>query len=205
MNGVITGDVINSRYLSASDWLLPLKEALSQIGETPKSWEVYRGDSFQVKIDNPLQALREAILIKAALKTVRGIDVKMAIGIGEVTYNADQVTESNGPAFINSGELFSELQMKKRTLGIRTPWPEFDERFNVSINLGLIAMDRWTPSLAEIVHVQLEHETLNQVQIGELLGITQGSVSGALKRAHLNEIVQLLELFKTELTKQLSA
>lgn len=42
----------------------------------------------------------------------------MAIGIGCKDYNAPKITESNGEAFIYSGELFDE--MKKKKLSIKT-------------------------------------------------------------------------------------
>ena len=50
MIAVITGDIINSKRLSPADWVEALKMALGIWGNTPEDWELYRGDGFQLKI-----------------------------------------------------------------------------------------------------------------------------------------------------------
>ncbi len=114
---VITGDVINSKRNTPHIWLTPLKKELNRIGKTPKSWEIYRGDSFQVVINQTGRCLAVAMKLKASLKSVKGINVRMAIGLGNRTYNAAKVTESNGSAFVNSGEKFEMLKQEKQNLG----------------------------------------------------------------------------------------
>jgi hypothetical protein len=59
MTSVITGDIINSRSRSSSEWIDDLKNVLRRVGESPKYWEIYRGDSFQLEIENPKEALYE--------------------------------------------------------------------------------------------------------------------------------------------------
>ncbi|MEO5650569.1 MAG: hypothetical protein ABIR03_11690 [Ginsengibacter sp.] len=78
---IITGDVINSKRNSPKAWLSPLKKELNKVGKSPKFWEIYRGDSFQVMISNPNDALMTAIKIKATLKCIQGINVRMSIGM----------------------------------------------------------------------------------------------------------------------------
>ena len=82
MISVLTGDIINSRKLPSDVWMNGLKKILNTIGPNPSRWEIYRGDEFQLEIDNPAEALQIAIQIKAYLKTLR-LDARMAIGIGE--------------------------------------------------------------------------------------------------------------------------
>ena len=120
MIAVITGDVINSKKNAPRIWLTPLKKELNSIGKTPKIWEIYRGDSFQVVISKAEDALLVAMKLKASLKAVKGINVRMAIGIGKRTYNAAKVTESNGSAFVNSGEKFEMLKQQKQNLAIKS-------------------------------------------------------------------------------------
>lgn len=57
MIAVITGDIINSRAEDVSLWMPVLKKELQKIGERPKDWEIYRGDSFQIKT-TPALALK---------------------------------------------------------------------------------------------------------------------------------------------------
>lgn len=111
MTSIITGGIINSRkLLSSQDWLIPLKKVLSTYGKPPKTWEIYRGDIFQIEIKDAEKSFLAAIKIKASVKSVKGLDVRMAIGIGEKTFNVPRITESNGEAFINSGEMFETLK-----------------------------------------------------------------------------------------------
>src|SRR5687768_12105756 len=105
MISVITGDIINSKRIKPSTWLKALKKDLNSWGDTPKQWEIYRGDSFQLEIKNAADALTAAIQLKTTIKSLKGVDVRMAIGIGEKNHNARNITESNGSAFIHSGEL----------------------------------------------------------------------------------------------------
>jgi hypothetical protein len=73
MIGVITGDIINSRSTdSAKEWLDILRGALGKFGKEGLDWEIYRGDSFQLEISQPKEALITAIYIKACMKTIKG-------------------------------------------------------------------------------------------------------------------------------------
>ena len=114
MIAVITGDITDSKKIDPKIWLKPLKKELDNIGSSPKFWEIYRGDSFQLIISKPEDALTTAIKIKATLKAIQDIDARMAIGIGSRTHNAPKVTESNGSAFVHSGEKFEMLKKEKQ-------------------------------------------------------------------------------------------
>ncbi|HJY13783.1 MAG TPA: hypothetical protein VJ304_13405, partial [Flavobacterium sp.] len=89
MTSVITGDLIDSRKQKSKDWVEGLKKILSPFGETPSQWEVYRGDEFQIEIQNPEEALLAAILIKAHLRSIK-LDARMSIGFGNKTHNAEK-------------------------------------------------------------------------------------------------------------------
>ncbi|MHA7944504.1 SatD family protein [Formosa sp. 3Alg 14/1] len=192
MIGIITGDIINSRTQDVSDWLTELKAILNRYGQAPKEWEIYRGDSFQLEI-SPKDALKTAILIKAGIKQFKSIDVRLAIGIGEKTYNANSITESNGSAFIYSGECFEQL--KKTNLAIKSDNPEFDTTINIMLELALLTMNTWTPTTASLLKLALTHPEYNQMQLAELTESTQGNVSQGLKRAGYDEILKMIQFF----------
>ena len=83
MTSIITGNIINSRFSEAELWMDSLKEILIGIGKNPKEWEIYRRDSFQVEIKDPKETLFRAIQIKATIKCIKNVDVRLSIGIGE--------------------------------------------------------------------------------------------------------------------------
>jgi hypothetical protein len=196
---IITGDIINSTKNDPKAWLTPLKKQLNKIGKSPKAWEIYRGDSFQVMISDAKEALITAIRIKAALKSIQGVDVRMAMGIGNRTHNALKITESNGTAFVHSGEKFEMLKKDKQNLSIKSDWTIFDNEMNLYLKLGLIAMDNWTVNAAEIVKIAIENPDKLQEDLGKIVGIKQNAISNRLKRAYFEEIMEVNEVYKTKL------
>ncbi|CAA9194647.1 hypothetical protein FLA105534_00237 [Flavobacterium bizetiae] len=202
MTSVITGDIIGSRQQTSKHWVEDLKKILSPFGETPREWEVYRGDEFQVEIKNSEDALWSAILIKAHLRALK-LDARMSIGFGDKTHEAEKISESNGSAFIHSGELFETLKKQKLTLAMRTGDAAFDEKINLMLQLALTLMDNWLAQQAEFVAVAIENPTLSQEELGQKLGINQAAVSRRQKRAQFDLVLQLDRYFRTQI-KQLT-
>ena len=204
MTGVITGDIINSRGLeNPNSWMSGLKELLETIGPGPETWDIYRGDSFQVEVKQPELLFLTALRIKATIKSVKRIDVRLAIGIGEKQFAADRITESNGEAFLYSGELYEKLKNEKLNMAIRSPWPDWDTEMNLYFKLALIAMDQWKSKTAELVKVVLSNPEKGQQEIGDLLAIQQAAVSQGLKRAHLHELIECDVIFRKKLKTQM--
>ena len=195
MTSIITGDIINSKKSSPKAWLEALKTILNTYGKTPLAWEIYRGDSFQLEV-NPKEALEACILIKATIKQFDNIDVRLAIGIGQKEYHSEHITESNGSAFVNSGECFEAL--KKTTLAIKSPFEAFDNQINIMLDLAQLTINNWTSTTATLVKTALEHPDLNQKQIAKTLNKTQGNISQGLKRAGFDEVYKLLHYYKTQ-------
>lgn len=195
MTSIITGDIINSRERDPNDWLITLKNTLKKFGNTPKNWEVFRGDSFQLEI-KPENALEAAVLIKATIKIYKNIDVRIAIGLGEKTYASERITESNGSAFVNSGECFET--MKSSTLAIKSEDEGFDDTINIMLELAQLTMNSWSATSSEIIKISLENPKLNQKQIAKLLGKSQSNISEGLKRAGFDEIQKLLNYYKAQ-------
>ncbi len=203
MQAVITGDIINSRKSSTEETLRDLKLVLQVYGSSPRDWEIYRGDSFQLLVATAKESLDAAINIKAKLKTEKGRDGRMSIGIGEVSYRASAITESNGDAFVRSGNRFDQLRKTKTNLAIESPWSDFDEEMNLYFQLALITMDGWSQASAEFMVAQLADEDQSQQALAEKLGIGQSSVSERKKRAHYDELLRLRQRFKKRVEEYL--
>ena len=200
MISVLTGDIINSRKLPSEVWMNGLKKILNTIGPNPSRWEIYRGDEFQLEIDNPAEALQIAIQIKAYLKTLR-LDARMAIGIGEKSHNAEKISESNGTAFVRSGELFETLKKQKVTLAINSGQADFDAKIYLMLRLGLTFMNQWLVQSAELVLVAIENQSLSQEEIGQRLGINQAAVSRRRKRANFDLVLELENYYSENIQK----
>ncbi|MEM6515746.1 MAG: SatD family protein, partial [Bacteroidota bacterium] len=190
--------LINSRTSQPEDWMGVLKSVLSEFGNTPKQWDLYRGDSFQLEI-SPEKALFATLIIKARLKHHCDLKARIAIGIGDKSYDAENVTESNGSAFLNSGECFEKL--KKNTLAISTGSEDLNQTLNLMFQLASVTIDNWTPAAAELVEIALKHPNYNQKQIAETLQTTQSNVSQGLNRGGYDELSKLISYFESKITK----
>lgn len=199
--GIITGDIINSRGVNPRQWLVKLKKTLSLVGKSPETWEIYRGDSFQIEVRNPADTFLTAMRIKASLKSIRNLDVRMAIGIGEKKYGGSKITESNGEAFIYSGEKLESLKREKQNLAVKTRWEDFDRDMNLCIRFALIAMDNWSWAAAELINILIDHPNITQTKLAQKLNITQSAVSGRQKRAYYNEVRDLETLFREKIER----
>jgi len=200
MISVVIGDIINSRKSSPDLWLRLLKAELNASGKTPDFWEIYGGDTFQLRVDDPLKALTAAIRLKAVIKLQKPLDVRLAIGIGDITYKSKKITECNGPAFIYSGEKFKTLKKEKQKLAVKSEWTDFDTTINLCLKLGLIAMDKWSVNSAEMVALALSYPQDSQADLGKMLKIKQNAVSTRFSRAHYDELMELNELYKNKLS-----
>lgn len=197
MIAVITGDIINSTEDSSVEWLSLLKRVLTRYGNSPNEWEIFRGDSFQLAVE-PKDALLTALHIKACIKQTGNRDVRMGIGVGETNHRGKRISESNGSAFVRSGECFEGL--KKQTLAISTGMDAFDETINLMLTLALFIADNWSSTVATILNASIENPNKSQKDLAKLMAKSQSSVSEAMSRGGYNEIMKV----NTFYTKRLS-
>ncbi|HET8886297.1 MAG TPA: winged helix-turn-helix domain-containing protein [Salinimicrobium sp.] len=179
----------------------PIKTLFAEFGSSPKNWEIFRGDSFQLEIPQPEEAYLAALRIKAEIKLIKNLDVRMAIGIGKKQFDASKITESNGEAFVNSGEKFEILKKEKINLAIKSPWDSFDREMNLFFKLALNTMDNWSVKSVEIIRIMLKTPDINQKEIGKILGIAQSSVSERQKRAFWSELMEIDAVYREKLKK----
>jgi hypothetical protein len=213
MVAVLKGDIVGSRNIKdQSLWMKPLTCLLKSWGQRPKDWDIIWGDSFQFQTQEVVEILRKALLIKSAIKQIRKgapqrqdaiVDVRLAIGIGDLNYDADQISERNGTAFIYAAECFDQLESEKQLLGIRTPWKKIDAELYVLLRLLNTIVDEWTISAAELAGLILENPNQTQKMLGEKLHIAQNSVSYRYRRAKLEEVGLVLDRFSNLLKAQL--
>ncbi|MEQ3499400.1 SatD family protein [Tenacibaculum sp. SSH1-16] len=203
MTSVITGDIINSRGVSAETWLPVLKESFNTIGKTPKTWELFRGDSFQIEIENIAEALLFIFKLKSTIKKIKDLDIRLAIGIGNKSFDTEKITEANGEAFINSGYAFDYL-LKKQNLALKTPWEDINDEFEVSISLSLLIMDNWTTNSAAFVYMSLQNPESTQKIIAKKLAISESSASERRKRSGFDEIMKLEKRYRKLMNQKLT-
>ncbi|NKI27285.1 hypothetical protein HCG49_11990 [Arenibacter sp. 6A1] len=200
---ILTGDIVNSEQSEVIQWMTMLKKRLNQLGTTPIDWEIYRGDEFQIRT-SPEDALIIAIGIKALIKTVKNLDVRIGIGIGEENFEGSSVSQSNGKAHQRSGRVFETLKKQKLNLAIATGDLKKDKALNLVLRLALDFMDNWSVVTAEVVRLALEQPDVSQQEWADYLKVQQSAVSQRLKRARMELVLEVLDFYK-ETVKEFNA
>lgn len=177
------------------EWMANLKSCLTQWGDTPSTWEIYRGDEIQLRI-KVKHALFAAIQLKALIKSIKGLDIRMGIGVGSETYIGAGVSESNGTAYQRSGKTLEELKENKVTLMFTSSDEEYNKTMNLILKLASDFMDDWSPVSAEMVFLSLSRPNESQQNLAEQLNIKQSAVSQRKKRARLNLVEDLLAYYQ---------
>ncbi len=201
MTSVITGDIVKSKTQSNPKiWIEVLKKGLSTLNNDNAFWEIYRGDSFQIEIPDTNNSFINAVYLKACVKMIKNLDVRLAIGIGNKTYQGKKVSESNGEAFVFSGETFETLKKDKQNLRVKTNNSKLDEELNLYFKLALTFMDNWTVNSAEIVKLSIENPKALQHELASILGIKQDAISKRQKRAGLEHILELDNMYRHKIS-----
>ncbi len=196
MKAVLIGDIIGSSEKS-EQWMNILKSTLHQYGDTPKDWEIYRGDEFQLSTA-PNQALLAVYYLKAAMKSVK-LDVRLSIGLGDISFESPKITQQNGTAFVRSGQLFESLKQKKLSLAIRSNDVDFDATMNLLLRFASSVIDGWLPQSADYVVTKLNNPELSQSDLGVKLGITQAAISRRHTRSQIDLLLDLHNLYVEKL------
>ncbi|MFI3314667.1 MAG: SatD family protein [Rikenellaceae bacterium] len=179
---IITGDIVNSSQIVGYDRTLILDTIKRLAGELSQlgldGIEMYRGDSFQMVVRSPENALLIAILTRASLRARdRRCDARIAIGVGTVEYNSIDIVTSDGEAYRNSGREFDNL--KKRRLAISTPWTDVNEELNVSTAFADDIITNWSDAQANVIFMSLS-EKITQKEIAQRLNKKSQSVSNVM-------------------------
>ncbi|KQS92387.1 SatD family protein [Chryseobacterium sp. Leaf394] len=200
MIAVITGDIINSQHADTEVWITKLKNLLAKWGNSPHTWEIYRGDEFQIKcsIDDVFWRF---LAIKSLIKSQENLDVRMAIGIGEENFSSEKITESNGTAYVNSGRLLNDLKSDGHTVSIKTSNDSLDRDLNILLKWSSKDFDSWTMATSEIIHEMIINPDNTQDDLAKKFTISQSSVSQRLKRANYELIVETNQYFKKKISE----
>ena len=198
MIAVLTADIIRSEDFPTAIWMDVIKTNLSRWGSSPKDWEIYRGDEFQLRTE-PQKALLIALDLKARIKRVKGLDVRISIGIGEEDYFSGKVSESNGTAYRRSGRKLEQLKQEGKNLGIDGGTSLDNRTFNLILDLASDFMDSWSEVSSEIVSHSLAQPGITQTEMAIQLGIKQSAVSQRKKRARLDLVNEVLEYYENHI------
>jgi hypothetical protein len=217
MNAVITADIVDYSKLSSEEEDLVINTIYeifedgsnirTNVGES--SFLITRGDNIQIELFKAEEALKAALLLKSAInkiainklnKTKPNIDVRMAIGVGEISSKRKNVNESTGDAYTYSGRTLDSMKKQKRTVAIKTYDYTLNAELETEFKLLEIILSGWTVNSAEVIYWTLLG--LNEKEIGAKLKKTQSAINQRKKTAGWNGIEPLLKRFEELMKKE---
>jgi len=214
---VLTGDLVGSTKINPEERrLLPslLLDAVdrARIGfpETVHGEiDIFRGDSWQLALSDPVQALRVGLFLRAVIRSASGkhlLDTRLAVGYGPVDYLPDQdISTGTGPAFYLSG---SGLESAWKNCRMVLNFPDalqsrLTRALNIIVRLIDLQVGHWTPKQAEAVSGALIELTQEQIGRGWVREqVTQQAISQHLEGAGWVKIKSSLE-FTEEILPEL--
>lgn len=191
---IITGDIIHSRLFESEQWMPQLEQSLTKHALT---FDIFRGDSFQAELS--AERLFPAVFyLKATMRQLDGMDVRMGIGVGDIKFRAQDIKKSSGDAFVRSGNSLDNLQ--KESLAFQSNCSPLDERINLILSLATRVTDQWTVNMAQTVKAAMDHPTVSQKELSKIVGRThQSQISTELGKAHFNKILEVINFCTNDL------
>lgn len=209
IGAIITGDIVDSTKLTivgreimlSNLQLIPAVLSPVQIVNI----EIFRGDSFQLRISNAASALRCALAIRGWLRCHKAygskvLDARLAIGIGTLDYESDTLSKSDGEAYRLSGRLLDG--MNKSRLKISTPWQEVNEELKLPTAFADDIVSSWTDNQSKIILRSLI-TSKNHVELSHELGISRQMVDKSLKASKEELIEAYIKRFETLIINQI--
>lgn len=194
---VVTADIVNSTKVS-SDYLL---RVLTRLKDLLSSRNIlhnfYRGDSIQL-VCKPEEALYLGMLMRLLLLESDdmqvALDLRFAIGIGQGDITNNDLSVSQGSAFVLSGRELDELSKSTARLRIKTE--------DAVVNLGLDALsllidhigNKWSKKQVEVLFALLHDK--KQDEIATALGKSQPTVNRISAAANWHLLNRAMSLYK---------
>jgi hypothetical protein len=185
-----------------------MKKMFSQVKSVrtniDNSLSIKRGDSIQGDIDNVADGLRLALLLKTSVNKVlfedekkRSLlmDIRIAIGIGNIDVERDNVNESSGEAYVFSGRTLDTMKTNKQTIAIKTNNDDWNAELETEFKLLEEIIKNWKISSAEVLYWALLG--FDDKLIAEKLGVTRSAIVQRKKTAGWNGIKALIQRFET--------
>ncbi len=208
MYAVLTGDIVGSSKMSdklREQTFSRIRKQLEfvQQGKTAYPLSIYRGDSWQILLDDPKDALRLTLLIRTALLMGdfdgnNRADTRVSIGIGTVDkIDPEDVTLSYGEAFTLSGHNLEAMKKKQRMAFAAPALTQGDCITGAVIPLLDVLIDKLTAKQARAMNGALRG--LLQQEIAKECHITQQTAKMHLDRAGWIGVGQMLHTFNDEI------
>ena len=164
---------------------------------------IFRGDSWQLLVTDPVQALRIALFYRASLRAETGarrLDTRMVIAIGRIDFiPGEQIAEGDGPAYRLSGRALESMH-KRESMRLVYPSHPAERALSVVVHLLDALVSRWSDKQALAVTGALRGWSQEQIAKKSWSEpISQQAVAQHLDRAAWSYVESALAYFEETL------
>lgn len=162
-------------------------------------YEIIRMDEFLALSESPVHSMRSLMMLFASFRFLshrelsERLDLRVCQGIGPVEFAQDHLRESDGTAFRNATTGLGKMKRNQR-ISITASGKGLNEEFALSCSFMDILIHDWSDEQAEAMFLNLTGK--NQMEISQLLGISQPAVNRRLKAAHFDTINKFIDRFE---------
>lgn len=191
MIGVISGDIIKSQAIPKQqydDMLYQLAQSLRARSSEQTLWSIYRGDAFQLQVNNPELLFKNAILIYLNLKAA-GYDLRQSMALGDIDNPRHDIKTATGSAFTLSGQGLDKIGNQRFTFDCATQ--QIDEGFKLNLAFVDVLLSKVTQKQANALYVYLTHTDNSHAALAKELKTSRENVTKLLNLANY----QLIERF----------
>ena len=191
MIGVISGDIIKSQKIPKQqydDMLYQLAQSLRANCDKSSLWTMYRGDAFQLQINQSEQLIKTAIIIYLHLKSA-GYELRQSMALGEVDNPRSDIKTATGSAFVLSGQGLDKIANQRFTLQVAKH--SLDESFSLNLAFVDTLLSKITQKQANALYVYLTQADNSHAALAKELNTSRENVTKLLNLASY----QLIERF----------
>ncbi len=214
MDAIITGDMVQSTRIDDKELMLAelqsILTTLANAGWIGPGFDVYRGDSFQLLVKSPADALKTALVLRAMLMLNTPADspmdweARLSIGLGDISYQAERLTQSAGSAFEYSGRELERMKNRER-IRFTSADEGLNDEFETSLALAEFILSRWSRESAETAMAHFFYSENQREMAENRFHISQPAVSGRFRAAGLDALDLLTRRFSHRINTYLAS
>ncbi len=202
---VISGDIVGSSKLSPSA-RAELPDMMKQASEelrlflaqsVPLGVDIYAGDSWQLLVSEPGDALRAAVFYRASIiaATEKRVDTRLVLALGKVDFvPGERVSEGDGEAFRLSGRVLKETTGKQEMRFAADGTPD-SEQWDATFALMDVVVKRWSARQARAVLGALQGWSRAEIAAHGKPPIERQGVTRLLDVANWQTIKRVITVF----------
>lgn len=162
-------------------------------------YEIIRMDEFLALSKSPVHSMRSVIMLFSAFRFLsqrelsERLELRICEGIGPVEFAQDHLRESDGTAFRKAADGIRKMKRNQR-ISIYSPVKALNEELALSCSFMDILVHNWSDEQSEAIFLSLTGK--NQMEISQLLGISQPAVNRRLKAGHFETVRLFIDRFE---------